>query len=115
MPGHAEDAEGGARRREALVELHEAGPVPDRVRNPAEIGRDMVTHRKLRVAAGDDARDRLARHHAAAPGRGRIGFTGAPTAAPIGVEPPRAGTGQESALLHVRHFGVLKSKMFWGP
>src|SRR3546814_3242964 len=45
-PGHAEDAEGGARRREALVELHEAGPVRDRVRNPAEIGRDMVTHRK---------------------------------------------------------------------
>src|SRR3546814_19885581 len=42
-PGHAEDAEGGARRREALVELHEAGPVRDRVRNPAEIGRDMVT------------------------------------------------------------------------
>src|SRR3546814_4129314 len=36
-PGHAEDAEGGARRREALVELHEAGPVRDRVRNPAEI------------------------------------------------------------------------------
>src|SRR3546814_5435049 len=51
-PGHAEDAEGGARRREALVELHEAGPVRDRVRNPAEIGRDMVTHRINLAANG---------------------------------------------------------------
>src|SRR3546814_17413693 len=41
-PGHAEDAEGGARRREAPVELHEAGPVRARVRNQAEIGPTKV-------------------------------------------------------------------------
>src|SRR3546814_6425104 len=38
-PGHAEDAEGGARRREAVGEHHEAGTVRARVRNPAEIDR----------------------------------------------------------------------------
>src|SRR3546814_13931894 len=66
-PGHAEDAEGGARRRDALVELHEAGPLRARVRHPAEIGRAMVHHRKVRVARGDATGAPLALPHPAHP------------------------------------------------
>src|SRR3546814_12765875 len=57
-PGHAEDAAGGARRRDALVELHEAGPVRDRVRQPTEIARHMDDHPQITAPHGATATNR---------------------------------------------------------